>query len=86
MISEFVQPKPADYIFILKAGIVEKNIKQVISSSYYSAKPKVIFLSSPMIRPGGKDPILKYKQSMVVYQFNCFCEDSYVGMTSRQFD
>ena len=22
---------------------------------------------------------------MVVYQFNCFCEDSYVGMTSRQF-
>ena len=23
---------------------------------------------------------------MVVDQFNCFCEDSYVGMTSRQFD
>ena len=22
---------------------------------------------------------------MVVYQFNCFCEDSYVGMISRQF-
>jgi len=22
---------------------------------------------------------------MVVYQFNCFCEGSYVGMTSRQF-
>ena len=22
---------------------------------------------------------------MVVYQFNCFCEDNYVGMTSRQF-
>ena len=22
---------------------------------------------------------------MGVYQFNCFCEDSYVGMTSRQF-
>ena len=68
-----------------KAGILEKNIKQVISSSYYSAKPRVIFLSSPMIRPGGKDPISKYKQSMVVYQFNCSCEDSYIGMTSRQF-
>ena len=23
---------------------------------------------------------------MVVDQLNCFCEDSYVGMTSRQFD
>ena len=22
---------------------------------------------------------------MVVYQYNCFCEASYVGMTSRQF-
>ena len=23
---------------------------------------------------------------MVIYQFNCFCEDSFVGMTLRQFD
>ena len=23
--------------------------------------------------------------SIVVYQFNCFCEDNYFGMTSRQF-
>ena len=38
-----------------------------------------------MIRPGGKDPISKYKKSMVVYQFNCFCEDDYIEMTSRQF-
>ena len=38
-----------------------------------------------MMRPGGKDPISKYKQSMVVYQFNCFWEDSYIRMTSRQF-
>ena len=38
-----------------------------------------------MFRPGGKDPIAEFKQSMVVYQFNCFCEASYVGMTSRRF-
>ena len=38
-----------------------------------------------MIRPGGKDPISEFKKSMVVYQYNCFCEASYVGMTSRQF-
>ena len=37
--------------------IIEKNINQLISKSYYSAKPKVIFLSKPIIRPWGKDPI-----------------------------
>ena len=25
------------------------------------------------------------KKSIVVYQFNRFCEDSYIGMTSREF-
>ena len=38
-----------------------------------------------MIRHGSKDSILEYKKTMVVYQFNCFCEDSYVCRTSRQF-
>ena len=50
-----------DYFFIAvcqqNIRILEKNIKQVINNSYYSAKPKVHFLSNPMIRPGGKDPI-----------------------------
>ena len=26
----------------------------------------------------------KLKQSMVVYQFHCFCKASYIGITSRQ--
>ena len=43
------------------------------------------FFSRPVIRPGCKDPISKYKTSIVFYQSNCFCEDSYVGMTLRQF-
>ena len=78
-----------DYFIIAvcqqKARILEKNIKQVISNFYCSAKPRVIFLSTLMIRPGGKDPISKYKQSIVVYQFDCFCKDNYVGMTCKQF-
>ena len=78
-----------DYFIIAvcqkKSKTFRENIKQVISNFFYSAKPRVIFLSSPMIRPGGKDPISKYKQSIVVYQFDCFCKDSYVGMTCKQF-
>ena len=63
--------------------IIEKNVNQIITKSYHSAKSRVIFLSSPLIRPGGKDPISEYWKSMVVYQLNCFGEDSYIRMTSR---
>ena len=65
--------------------VIEKDFSQLISKSYHSAKLRVIFLLRPMIRPGGKNPISEYKKSIIVYQFNCFCEDSFVGMTFRQF-
>ena len=67
------------------SGVLERDICQLVSRTYHSAKPIVIFVSKPMVRPGGKDPIAEFKQSMVVYQFNCFCQASYVEMTSRQF-
>ena len=41
--------------------IIEKNINQLLSKSYHSAKPKVVFWSRPMNRPGGKDPMYKKK-------------------------
>ena len=62
----------------------EKNIKQIIRSSYFAAKPRIIFTSTPLATPGGKDPIPKLKKSIAVYQFDCFCKTSYIGMTSRQ--
>ena len=62
----------------------EKNIKQTIRSSYFAAKPRVICTSRSLVTPGGKDPIPKFKKSMVVYQFDCFCKANYIGMTSRQ--
>ena len=33
----------------------------------------------------GRDPISEFKKSMLVYQFKCFCDDSNIEMTSRQF-
>ena len=45
----------------------EKNIKQIVRSSYFAAKPRIMFTSTPLLVPGGKYPIPKHKQSMVVY-------------------
>ena len=70
--------------FIKNVVAFEKNIKHIVRSSYFAAKPRIIFTSTPLLIPGGKDPIPKLKQSMVVYQFDCFCKASYIGMTSRQ--
>ena len=41
---------------------IERIINQLINKFYYSAKPRVIFLSRPMNRPGGKDPISEFKK------------------------
>ena len=49
---------------------LEKNIKNVIRSSYFAAKPRIIFTSRSLVTPGGKDPIPKLKTSMIVYQFD----------------
>ena len=38
-----------------------------------------------MIILGGKDPISEYKKQYGSLPVYCFCEGSYVGMTSRQF-
>ena len=37
--------------------IIEKNMNRLISKSYHLAKPRVIFLSKPVIRLGGKNSI-----------------------------
>ena len=40
----------------------EKNIKKVIRSSYFAAKPRTILTSRSLVTPGGKDPISKLKK------------------------
>ena len=42
--------------------IIERNINQIISISYLSAKQRVIFLFGPILRPEGKDSISEYEK------------------------
>ena len=58
--------------------------RKLLNSSYFAAQPRIIFLSRPLLTPGGKDPIAKLKKSMVIYHFDCFSEANYIEMTSRQ--
>ena len=63
---------------------LEKNIKQLISSTFSVAKPRVAFTSSPMLTPEGKDQIHTFNKSMVIYQSKCYCDNSHIGLTTRQ--
>ena len=71
--------------FVNKNSIViEKNMKQLIKGAYFAARPRIIFTSMSLVKPGGKDLVPKFKKSMLVYQYDCFCKATYIGMTSRQ--
>ena len=63
---------------------LEKEIKQAAAKCYYSARPRVILSSSPILRHTQKDHIPDMNKSKVVYRFKCYCENSYVGQTSRR--
>ena len=62
----------------------EKSIKQLLGTTFFAAKPRVIFTTRPLLVPEGKDLIPKFDKSMVIYQFDCYCDNSYIGLTTRQ--
>ena len=66
-----------------KSHIFEKKLKLMTESLYSAVTPRVIFVSKPVLKIELKDPISHMEKSCVVYSFNCFCERSYIGQTSR---
>ena len=72
-------------LYINKRSVyLEKNIKQLISTFSAAKKPKEVFTPSPMLTPEGKDLIPTFNKSMVIYQLKCYCNNSYIGLTTRQ--
>ena len=51
---------------------------------YFADKPRVIFTSKPLVTQNDKGSIPNFDKAMVVYQLKCYCENSYIGLTSRQ--
>ena len=63
---------------------MEKNIKQLIRTTFFAAKTRVIFTSKSFLTPRRKDQISKFDKNIVIYQFDSYCDISYIGLTTRQ--
>ena len=64
--------------------VFENKVKDLTKTTYNQVSPRIIFLSKPLSKVQLKDPI-PYQNKCVIYKFNCFCERSYIGQTSRHF-
>ena len=63
--------------------LFEKKVKDLTQSTYNQVQPRIIFVSKPNLRLAIKYPIPHLDKSCIIYKFNCFCEKSYIGQTSR---
>ena len=63
--------------------VFESDIRSITEKAFYSAKPWVIFKSSRMLTPKGKDPVSIEDNSCVLYTFEWCCKNSYIEQTSR---
>ena len=65
--------------------LFERKVQELIQSTYNQVKPRIIFVSKPILRLELKDPIPHLNKSCIIYKSNCFCVKSYIGQTSRHF-
>ena len=65
--------------------LFEKKIQDLTQLTFNHIKPRVVFVSKPVLSLQLKDPIPYLDKSCIIYKFNCFCERSYIGQTSRHF-
>ena len=76
---------PIKLPFLGEASIkLERELKMLVRQCYYSVEPRVVFSSKPIVNHVVKDHIPVKDTSMVVYHFQCCCENSYVGQTARR--
>ena len=69
-------------LFGTKSSVFEGDIRHITEKAFYPATPRVIFKTSPMLTSKGKDSISIENNSCVVYTFECFYKNSYIGQTS----
>ena len=61
-----------------------KKITNIISRTYHSVNPRVIFTSKTMLPSSIKDVLPSHERSQPIYLFKCSCESTYVGRTNQR--
>ena len=63
---------------------LEKELKVITRNCYHAVEPRVIFQSKPILSHANKDRIPMSNTSMIIYHYKCYCENNYIGQTSRR--
>ena len=58
-------------------------MQELVQTTYNQVKPRIIFVSKPILSLELKYPISHLNKICISYKFNCFCEKIYIGQTSR---
>ena len=61
------------------------KVKSIKESAYFAIKPRIIFISKPIIHFDLKDPMSYLDKSCIVYKLNCSCDRIHIGQTTRHF-
>ena len=66
-----------------KSHIIEIKIKELKRKTYNTVNPRRIFISQQELVPRGTYLIQQKGKIFVVYKFECYSDNSYIGQTSR---
>ena len=62
----------------------EKQISSAITQCYGSVQARVVYTIRKMMSHIRKDVLPATQQSMVIYEYTCYCDSRYVGRTSQR--
>lgn len=68
-----------------KSYLMTNKVKLLKESSCYTVKPRVIFVSKPVITLEVKYAVSLFDKRCIVYKFNCSCDKINIGKTTRYF-
>ena len=68
------------------AELLRRKVQKTLKDNCHELRFRAIFTSRALISTQSKDPIEVMSKSNVVYEFQCACQELYVGRTSRRLE
>lgn len=64
--------------------LTAQRLRHANSNIFYAANVHIVFLTSSVLRTGGKDRIPLSATSMCLYKFPCSCRAAYIRRTTKR--